>query len=70
MRYNKLAAAIVFAAEGIPFIHAGEELLRTKVNEEGEIVMNSYNAGDFVNAFAWDNLQDKDCVDVKNYYIV
>ena len=67
--YNKLAAAIVFAAEGIPFIHAGEELLRTKVNEEGEIVMNSYNAGDIVNAFAWDNLQDKDCVDVKNYYM-
>ena len=69
VRYNKLAAAIVFAAEGIPFIHAGEELLRTKVNEEGEIVENSYNAGDFVNAFAWDNLQDKDCVDVKNYYM-
>ena len=69
IRYNKLAAAIVFAAEGIPFIHAGEELLRTKVNEEGEIIMNSYNAGDFVNAFAWDNLQDKDCVDVKNYYM-
>lgn len=69
IRYNKLAAAIVFAAEGIPFIHAGEELLRTKVNEKGEIISNSYNAGDFVNAFAWDKLQDKDCVDVKNYYM-
>lgn len=68
IRYNKLAAAIIFAAEGIPFIHAGEELLRTKVNEKGEIISNSYNAGDYVNAFAWNNLQDKDCVDVKNYY--
>lgn len=69
IRYNKLAAAIVFAAEGIPFIHAGEELLRTKVNEKGEIVSNSYIAGDYVNAIRWNHLEEKTYVDVKNYYV-
>ena len=40
IRYNKLAAAIVFAAEGIPFIHAGEELLREKLNKKNVYYMN------------------------------
>ncbi|MDZ5252464.1 type I pullulanase [Clostridium sp. LIBA-8841] len=50
---NKLSAAIVLTSQGIPFIHAGEELLRSKVNEKGEFIENSYNSNDFVNKIDW-----------------
>lgn len=42
----KLALGIILISQGIPFIHAGQEFLRTKDGIE-----NSYNAGDFVNRF-------------------
>jgi pullulanase len=38
----------VLTAQGIPFIHGGEDFLRTKGGNE-----NSYNAGDSVNQFDW-----------------
>ncbi|HHD2752632.1 TPA: type I pullulanase [Clostridium perfringens] len=50
---NKLSAAIVLTSQGIPFIHSGEELLRSKVNEKGEFVENSYKSNDFVNRIDW-----------------
>lgn len=50
---NKLSAAIFLTSQGIPFIHSGEELLRTKINEKGEFVENSYNSNDFVNKIDW-----------------
>lgn len=50
---NKLSAAIVFTSQGIPFIHAGEEFARTKVNEDGSLNENSYNAPDDVNKIDW-----------------
>ncbi len=50
---NKLASAIVLTSQGIPFIHAGEELARTKINENGEFVHNSFNKGDKVNKIDW-----------------
>ena len=45
---NKLAAAIVLTSQGVPFIHAGEEMLRTKFGEE-----NSYNLPDSINRLDW-----------------
>ena len=46
---QKLANAIVLTSQGIPFLHAGSEFLRTKKGVE-----NSFNAGDSINAIDWD----------------
>ena len=45
---HKLALTIVLTSQGIPFIHAGSEFLRSKDGVE-----NSYNAGDSINAIRW-----------------
>jgi pullulanase len=46
---QRLANAIVLTSQGIPFLHAGSEFLRTKKGIE-----NSFNAGDSINAIDWD----------------
>jgi pullulanase len=48
IRMNKLCAAILMTSQGICFLHAGEEFLRTKNGEE-----NSYNKPDAVNRLDW-----------------
>lgn len=48
-RINKLAHAILFTSQGIPFIHGGNEFLRSK-----NMVSNSYNSPSWVNAIDWD----------------
>ncbi|MBD5554596.1 MAG: type I pullulanase [Roseburia sp.] len=68
LRSNRLAAGIVFAAAGIPFIQAGEELVRRKVNADGTMNSNSYNAGDSINAISWECLQNADCREMRDYY--
>ncbi|MBH0159715.1 type I pullulanase [Fictibacillus sp. 26RED30] len=45
---QQLALAITIFAQGVPFIHAGQECFRTKKGEE-----NSYNLLDTINAFDW-----------------
>jgi pullulanase len=49
IRMDQLANAIVLTAQGIPFLHAGEEMLRTKKKVE-----NSYNKPDSINQIDWD----------------
>ncbi len=56
LAYNRLAAAIVQTALGIPFMQAGEEMLRQKKNADGTYNENSYNASDEVNNLRWDLL--------------
>lgn len=68
IRMNNLAAAVYIMAEGVPFMQAGEEFLRSKVNEDGSFNHNSYNAGDAVNAIQWGNLEEAANADVFNYY--
>lgn len=65
---NKLAAAIVFTAQGIPFIQAGEELLRTKpsLDKNNLYESNSYNSPDSVNSLKWG--RKKTYEDVFAYY--
>ena len=46
---QRLANTIVLTSQGIPFLHAGSEFLRTKKGVE-----NSFNAGDSINAIDWD----------------
>ena len=44
----RLAMAVVLTSQGVPFLHAGSEMLRTKRGEE-----NSYKSPDSVNAIDW-----------------
>ena len=59
IRMNNLAAAIYLTAEGIPFMQAGEEMLRTKPNADGSLNENSYNAPDAVNSLKWATLEEE-----------
>lgn len=68
IKMNNLAAAIYMTAEGIPLIHAGEEILRTKVDKDGNIIHNSYNSPDYVNQIKWEDLNDPAYRAVRDYY--
>lgn len=67
-RMNNLAAAIYMTSEGIPLIHAAEELLREKIDENGEPVENSYKSSDLVNSIKWSNLDKEAYRTVRDYY--
>lgn len=58
---DKLANALVFTSQGVPFLHAGEEFLRTKGGED-----NSYNLPDEVNRLDW--TRKKENFAVFSYY--
>lgn len=49
-RFNKLAQTVVFTAQGVPFIYAGEEIYRDKKGDH-----NSYQSPDSINKINWDN---------------
>ena len=68
IRMNNLAAAVYFTAQGIPFLQAGEEMLRTKENPDGTLNENSYNAPDEVNSLKWDTLEADEYRQVYEYY--
>ena len=48
IKMSKLANAIVMTSQGVAFMHAGSELLRTKNGEH-----NSYNLPDAINQIDW-----------------
>ncbi|HGY57119.1 MAG TPA: type I pullulanase [Caldithrix abyssi] len=58
---DKLAAAILFTSQGVPFIHGGQEMLRTKFGSH-----NSYNEPDSINMIRWQ--WKKKHYDVFRYY--
>lgn len=68
IRMNKLAAAIVFTSQGVPFLQAGEEILRTKPSEEtGKLFEeNSFRSSDFVNSIKWN--MKKEHMEIFEYY--
>lgn len=68
IKMNNLAAAVYMTAEGTPFIMSGEEMLRTKVNEDGTLNSNSYASPDSVNSLKWDTLDDEAYNNVFEYY--
>ncbi|MBW6477854.1 MAG: type I pullulanase [Bacteroidales bacterium] len=47
---QKFANAIVLTSQGVPLLHAGEEIVRTKFGEH-----NSYNLPDSINQLVWHN---------------
>jgi pullulanase len=53
-RIDKLAAAFVFLSQGIPFIQAGQDFLRSKPLPGGNSFdHNSYNSPDIINSIKW-----------------
>ncbi len=66
---NRLSAAIVQTSLGIPFMQAGEEMLRQKKNDDGSYNENSYNASDKVNNIDWSLLsQTSEQYKMMQYY--
>jgi pullulanase len=70
---QKMAAALVLTAQGLAFISGGEEFCRSKQGDTPadphnipDWIHNSYNAGDFPNAFDWNRLITFS--DVNTYY--
>lgn len=63
---NKIAAAVIYTSQGIPFMLSGEEFARTKVNADGTLNENSYNASDQVNAIGWQRKAEN--IDLYQYY--
>lgn len=68
IRMNNLSAAIYMTAQGIPFMQAGEEMLRSKQKSDGGFDENSYSSPDSVNSLKWDNLNEEEYLNVYNYY--
>ena len=68
IKMNNLAAAIYMTSQGVPFIHAGEEMLRSKPLEDGSFDHNSYSSTDAVNNLKWNDLNSETYQQVYNYY--
>lgn len=68
IRMNNLSAAIYMTSQGIPFMQAGEEMLRTKMNSSGQYDENSYASPDSVNSLKWDTLNEEEYLNTYNYY--
>jgi len=68
VRMNNLAAVFYMLSQGIPFLHAGEEMLRSKPDGKGGVVENSYNSPDSVNSIKWNLLEKKIYRDTCEYY--
>ncbi|AZB43322.1 type I pullulanase [Bacillus sp. FJAT-42376] len=61
VKRSLLSNGIAITAQGIPFIHAGDEMLRTKYGDH-----NSYRSPDAINQIRWKNVSDFDQVNL--YY--
>ena len=61
VKMDEMSAAIVYLSEGVPFIQAGQEFLRSKGGNG-----NSYNASDAVNSLKWNTLPTN--IAVNNFY--
>ncbi len=68
IRMNNLAAAIYLTSQGVPFMQAGEEMLRSKPLADGSFDHNSYSSPDSVNSLKWDNLNQESYQQVYSYY--
>ena len=66
LRMNRLAAAITFTTQGIPFLQMGEEFARTKHDKEGNVIENSYNCSLDINSIKYDEAQKNS--GLRNYY--
>ena len=68
IKMNRLAAAFVTLSQGVPFMQAGEEILRTKPAKKGGFEGNSYKSPDSVNSIKWDTLKQEEYRVTRDYY--
>ncbi len=61
LKMHKLANTIVLTSQGVPFLHAGVEFLRTKYHDH-----NSYQSPDSINWLDWERKEKN--IEVFNYY--
>lgn len=67
IKMDKLAAAMVFLSQGIPFMQAGQEFLRSKPFPGGAVFdHNSYKSPDAINSLKWN--RKSEFMNVFNYY--
>ena len=68
IRMNNLAAAFSILSQGVPFMQAGEELLRTKPGKKTRFDENSYRSPDKVNSIKWEDLDKEEYQNTLAYY--
>ncbi len=68
VRMNNLAAAIYMLSQGVPFLQAGEEMLRSKPLPGGGFEYNSYASPDSVNSIKWGELSKPEYAANADYY--
>ncbi len=68
IKMNNLAAAFSLLSQGIPFLQAGEELLRTKPGKRGGFDHNSFRSPDKVNSIKWEDLDKEEYRRTYEYY--
>ena len=68
IRMNNLAAAFTILSQGVPFMQAGEDMLRTKPGKRGGFDENSYRSPDKVNSLKWDTLDTEEYQRTFDYY--
>ena len=68
VRMSNLAATFSLLAQGIPFMQAGEEMLRSKPDPKGGYVENSYCSPDSINSIKWNLLEKKIYQNTLAYY--
>ena len=68
IKMARLAAAFTMLSQGVPFMMAGEELLRTKPARGGKFDSNSYKSPDSVNSIKWNTLKKEEYRKNLDYY--
>lgn len=68
VKMSRLAGAFTILSQGVPFMQAGEELLRTKPAKNGKFDGNSYKSPDSVNSIKWDTLHQEEYRITRDYY--
>lgn len=68
IKMNNLAAAFTILSQGIPFIQAGEEFIRTKPGKKGGFDHNSFRSPDKVNSLKWEDLDKEAYRRTADYY--
>lgn len=57
-KMSRLSAALIILAQGVPFLHAGQEFLRSKPLGNNKFDRNSYRSSDSVNSLKWNSLNE------------
>lgn len=68
VKMNKMGAVFYMMSQGVPFMQAGEEMLRSKPDSKGGYVENSFKSSDKINSIKWNLLDSKIYRDTLSYY--